>query len=63
MSEDSRLLERLQMVLSALERIPARFASIKAPSDFVASESGLEHMDGICKDNLNSYHPRFGHPN
>ena len=48
MSEYSRLLERLQLVLSALERIPARFASIKAPSDFVASESGLEHMDSIC---------------
>ncbi len=48
MSEDSQLLERLQMVLSALERIPARFVSIKAPSDFVASESGLEHMDSIC---------------
>ena len=41
MSEDSQLLERLQMVLSALERIPARFTSIKAPRDFVASESGL----------------------
>ena len=48
MSEDSRLSERLQMVLSALERIPTRFASINVPSDFVTSESGLEHMDSIC---------------
>ena len=48
MSEDQRLWERVQMVLSALERIPARFSSIKEPSDFVTSESGIEHMDSIC---------------
>lgn len=47
-SEDSRLIERLNMVLSALERIPARFTSIQVPSDFVTSESGMEHMDSIC---------------
>ena len=48
MSEDSQLLDKLQLVLSALERIPVRFASIQNPSDFVNSESGLEHMDSIC---------------
>ena len=48
MSEDQGLLERLQMILSALERIPTRFSSIKEPSDFVTSESGIEHMDSIC---------------
>ncbi|MEM9272736.1 MAG: HepT-like ribonuclease domain-containing protein [Cyanobacteria bacterium P01_F01_bin.143] len=48
MSEDSQLLDKLQLVLSALERIPVRFASIKHPSDFMNSESGLEHMDSIC---------------
>ena len=37
MSEEFRLLERLQLVLSALERIPNRFASIKTPSDFVTT--------------------------
>jgi uncharacterized protein with HEPN domain len=48
MSEDERLLERLKMVLSALERIPARFASIQSPSDFISNDSGIEHMDSIC---------------
>ena len=48
MAERSLLLARLRMVLSALERIPGRFAPIANPSDFVTSQVGLEHMDSIC---------------
>lgn len=48
MSKNARLIERLTMVLSALDRIPSRFASINVPSDFINSESGIEHMDSIC---------------
>ncbi|NEQ96378.1 MAG: DUF86 domain-containing protein [Cyanothece sp. SIO2G6] len=42
------LIARLRMVLTALERIPTRFASIQQPSDFVSSDAGLERMDSIC---------------
>lgn len=48
MSEDLMLLERIKMVLAALERIPGRFSSIGTPGDFVDSASGIEHMDSIC---------------
>jgi len=48
MSEQTLLLERLQMILSALQRIPDRFSSIEKPDDFMSSASGLEHMDSIC---------------
>ena len=48
MAERSLLLARLRMVLSALERIPGRFAPIASPIDFVISQAGLEHMDSIC---------------
>lgn len=42
------LIARLRMVLTVLERIPTRFASIQQPSDFVSSDAGLERMDSIC---------------
>ncbi len=42
------LLDRLQTVLTALERIPRRYAAISQPSDFLASEAGLDSMDAIC---------------
>lgn len=48
MSDRNLLEERLQRVLTALRRIPKRFASIEKPSDFVVSETGLERMDSIC---------------
>jgi len=48
MSESEVVLERLTSVLSALERIPRRFASISAPADFLASDAGIDRMDAIC---------------
>lgn len=42
------LIERLQTVLTALERIPRRFAAISQPADFLSSERGKERMDAIC---------------
>ena len=42
------LLERLQSVLTALERIPRRCADISQPSDFFTSDAGLDRMDAIC---------------
>ncbi|MFA4910045.1 MAG: HepT-like ribonuclease domain-containing protein [Desulfobacteria bacterium] len=40
--------DRLKDVLEALERIPRRFESIHSPDDFLADETGLEHLDSIC---------------
>ena len=41
------LRERLESILVALERIPRRFAEVRTPQDFVASEEGREHLDSI----------------
>lgn len=48
MSDPDLLVERLESILEALERIPRRFATITQPDDFRTSEEGLEHMDAIC---------------
>ena len=48
MYDSGLLLERLQCVLRALERIPRRCAGICQPSDFLTSEAGLDRMDAIC---------------
>ena len=48
MYDSGLLLERLQCVLTALERIPRRCADISQPSDFSSSEAGLDRMDAIC---------------
>lgn len=48
MSEPEALLNRLQSVLAALERIPRRFTGISQPSDFLSSDAGLDRMDAIC---------------
>lgn len=49
MSDDSIFIqERLNAVLTALERIPRRFAAIAEPGDFVRSEEGLDRLDSIC---------------
>lgn len=48
MSDASLLLERLQAVLTALERIPRRCAGISQPSDFLTSDAGIDSMDAIC---------------
>jgi len=42
------LIEKLATLLEALERIPRRFADIKEPSDFHASDAGIDRMDAIC---------------
>lgn len=48
MSDHDLLIERLQQILAALERIPKRFKSIAEPQDFCRTESGIEHLDSIC---------------
>ncbi|MEY3297385.1 MAG: hypothetical protein RLZZ597_645 [Cyanobacteriota bacterium] len=47
MSDDNLLIERLQKILIALERILQRFESITEPQDFRRTEVGLEHLDSI----------------
>ncbi|MFH2012986.1 MAG: HepT-like ribonuclease domain-containing protein [Pseudomonadota bacterium] len=42
------LIDRLKDVLEALERIPRRSESILSHDDFLADETGLEHLDSIC---------------
>jgi len=42
------LVERLQTLLEALERIPRRFAGIAVPGDFHAGDAGIDRMDAIC---------------
>ncbi len=42
------LRQRLQAVLTALERIPQRFETISEPDDFVSTDFGLEKLDSIC---------------
>lgn len=39
--------ERLEAILEALERLPGRFADIRTPQDFIATEAGREHLDFI----------------
>ena len=48
MSDSELLVERLEMVVSALERIPRRFSAISKPDDFLNSPDGLDRMDAIC---------------
>jgi hypothetical protein len=47
MSEETLLVERLQLILAALARIPRRFATVTVPEDFVSSQSGVDTMDSI----------------
>ena len=48
MYDPELLVEKLQTLLEALERIPRRFAGIAAPADFYASDAGIDRMDAIC---------------
>lgn len=48
MYEKSLLLERLEVLLVALERIPRRFLGIKTANDFLNSDDGLDKLDAIC---------------
>ena len=48
MSDLSLVIERLEDVLEALERIPRRFADIYSADDFVDSDEGRDRLDAIC---------------
>lgn len=48
MSDGELIRERLSSVLTALERIPRRFSRIQTPAHFLASDTGIDSMDGIC---------------
>ena len=48
MFDRQAMVERLQDVLEALERVPLRFETIGSPEDFLADEIGREHLDSIC---------------
>lgn len=48
MYDPELLVEKLQALLEALERIPRRFAGITAPEDFYSSDTGVDRMDAIC---------------
>jgi uncharacterized protein with HEPN domain len=48
MYDPELLVEKLEALLEALERIPRRFAGIAAPADFYASDEGVDRMDAIC---------------
>jgi uncharacterized protein with HEPN domain len=49
MSDRQTLLrERLERVLSILERVPRRFAKVTRPEGFISSDAGIDCMDSIC---------------
>lgn len=48
MYERNILIERLENILEALNRIPRRFAGIDNPDDFIVDEAGIDRMDAIC---------------
>lgn len=42
------LIERIELIIEALERIPGRFAGIQQPSDFKTTPRGVDCLDSIC---------------
>ena len=48
MYDPELLVEKLQTLLEALERIPRRFADIDSPTDFTSSDAGIDRMDALC---------------
>jgi uncharacterized protein with HEPN domain len=48
MYDPELLVEKLQTLLEALERIPRRFVDIDSPADFTSSDAGIDRMDAIC---------------
>ncbi|MES1945476.1 hypothetical protein PC39_15212 [Salinisphaera sp. PC39] len=48
MSRDALIVERLEDVLEALERIPRRFTGISTPEDFYDTAEGQDRLDAIC---------------
>ena len=48
MSDTAALIEQLEEVLTALERIPRRLAGIDSAEAFEQSDEGLDRLDAIC---------------
>ena len=48
MSDPELVREILSQILEATGRIERRFAPIHSPDDFLASEDGIDKLDGIC---------------
>jgi hypothetical protein len=48
MYDQDLLPERLTTLLEVLERIPRRFADIRTPADFYASDAGIDRIDAMC---------------
>jgi uncharacterized protein with HEPN domain len=48
MFDSSLLIERLDSVLEALERIPRRLANVSSAEGFSGSEEGKDRLDAIC---------------
>jgi len=50
MYDRSLLLEQLDEVDEAIHRIERRFQGIASAADFIASEAGLDRLDGIARE-------------
>lgn len=48
MYDKELVIEKLTQVSNALDRVARRFIGIKSADDFLASEQGLDMLDGIC---------------
>lgn len=48
MSDPELVREILSQILEAAGRVERRFALIDSPDDFLASEDGIDKLDGIC---------------
>ena len=48
MYDKELVVEKLTQVSDALDRVARRFEGIKSAEDFLASEQGLDMLDGIC---------------
>jgi len=48
MSDPALVMDRLENILEALEKILRRFSHVHSVDDFVLSEDGMERLDGIC---------------
>ena len=48
MYDKELVVEKLTQISDALDRVARRFEGIKSAEDFLASEQGLDMLDGIC---------------
>lgn len=48
MFDSGLLVEQLQQILDALERIPRRFSSVVTANDFLDTADGQDRLDAIC---------------